>query len=123
MEQFPLIFSYKFFVLLILIFVLLSIQLYQKCGQLEHSIRLLEDYIKTHPSEADLSVIDLLAAIFMESNAHDKALQVIEHANLAYYSGKELPLNLTIKEGICHAQLKNMEKAEVCCMSIFIYCH
>lgn len=93
--------------------IMSSAKLYQKCGQLEHSIRLLEDYIKTHPSEADLSVIDLLAAIFMESNAHDKALQVIEHANLAYYSGKELPLNLTIKEGICHAQLKNMEKAEI----------
>ena len=34
-------------------------------------------------------------------------------------SGKELPLNLTIKEGICHVHLKNMEKAEVCCMCIF----
>jgi len=107
-----------------LVFALLSIQFYQKCGQLEHSIRVLEDYVKTHPSEADLSVIDLLAAIFMESNAHDKALQLIESANLAYCSGKELPLTLTIKEGICHAHLKNMEKAEVCCitcMSIFIY--
>ncbi|XP_059449020.1 uncharacterized protein LOC132180277 isoform X2 [Corylus avellana] len=90
-----------------------SAKLYQECGQLEHSIHLLEDYVKTHPSEADLSVIDLLAAIFMKSNAHDKALQLIEHANLAYCSGKELPLNLTIKEGICHAQLKNMEKAEI----------
>ena len=111
------------FVLLILVFVLLSIQLYQECGQLEHSIHLLEDYVKTHPSEADLSVIDLLAAIFMKSNAHDKALQIIEHANLAYCSGKELPLNLTIKKGICRAHLKNMEKAEVGYMSIFIYCY
>lgn len=88
-------------------------KLYQKGGQLEHSIRILEDYVKGHPSEADTSVIDLLASIFMESNSYDKALQLIEHAKLVYYSGKELPLNLTIKEGICHVNLKNMEKAEV----------
>ncbi|KAK4573981.1 hypothetical protein RGQ29_031780 [Quercus rubra] len=87
-------------------------KLYQKGGQLEHSIRILEDYVKGHPSEADTSVIDLLASIFMESNSYDKALQLIEHAKLVYYSGKELPLNLTIKEGICHVNLKNMEKAE-----------
>nr|XP_023915449.1 general transcription factor 3C polypeptide 3-like isoform X3 [Quercus suber] len=88
-------------------------ELYQKGGQLEHSIRILEDYVKGHPSEVDTSVIDLLASIFMESNSYDKALQLIEHAKLVYYSGKELPLNLTIKEGICHVNLKNMEKAEV----------
>ena len=99
---------------------MLFIQLYQKGGQLEHSIRILEDYVKGHPSEADTSVIDLLASIFMESNSYDKALQLIEHAKLVYYSGKELPLNLTIKEGICHANLKNMEKAEVGCMCIFL---
>nr|POF19851.1 general transcription factor 3c polypeptide 3 [Quercus suber] len=90
-----------------------KVYLYQKGGQLEHSIRILEDYVKGHPSEVDTSVIDLLASIFMESNSYDKALQLIEHAKLVYYSGKELPLNLTIKEGICHVNLKNMEKAEV----------
>lgn len=87
-------------------------KLYQKCGQREQSVRLLEDYVKTQTNEADLGVIDLLVAIFMESNAHDRALQLIEHANLSCGSGKELPFNLKIKEGICHAYLKNMEKAE-----------
>ncbi|KAK7825405.1 general transcription factor 3c polypeptide 3, partial [Quercus suber] len=85
----------------------------KKGGQLENSIRILEDYVKGHPSEADTSVIDLLASIFMESNSYDKTLQLIEHAKLVYHSGKELPLNLIIKEGICHVNLKNMEKAEV----------
>ncbi|KAB1211026.1 General transcription factor 3C polypeptide 3 [Morella rubra] len=91
----------------------LGAKLFQKCGQLEHSVRILEDYVKSHSSEADLGVVDLLAAIFMESNAHEKALQLIEHANLVYCPGKELPLNLTVKEGICHVHLKNMEKAEI----------
>lgn len=88
--------------------------MYQKCGQLEHSVRILEEYVKSHPSEADLSVIEQLAAIFIECNAHEKALQLVEHANMTYCSGKELPLSLTIKEGICHVHLKNLEKAEVC---------
>nr|POF26727.1 putative rna polymerase ii subunit b1 ctd phosphatase rpap2 like [Quercus suber] len=88
-------------------------ELYQKGGQLENSIRILEDYVKGHPNEADTSVIDLLASIFKESNSYDKTLQLIEHAKLVYHSGKELPLNLIIKEGICHVKLKNMEKAEV----------
>ncbi|KAK7819000.1 general transcription factor 3c polypeptide 3, partial [Quercus suber] len=47
-------------------------KLYQKGGQLEHSIRILEDYVKGHPSEVDTSVIDLLASIFMESNSYGK---------------------------------------------------
>ena len=109
--------------MLILVFVLLFIQLYQKGGQLEHSICILEDYVKGHPSEAGISVIDMLASIFMESNSYDKALQLIEHAKLVYYSGKKLPLNLTIKEGIYHVNLKNMEKADVGCVyfAFFFY--
>lgn len=95
-------------------------QLYLKCGQIERSIGILEDYLKGHPSETDFGVIDLLAAIFMEMNAHDKALQHIEHVHLVSYSGKEPPLPLQIKEGICHVHLGNIAKAEVCCIHFMI---
>jgi hypothetical protein len=37
---------------------------------------------------------------------------------MIYYSGKELPLELMIKAGICHVFLGNIEKAEVCCFRI-----
>lgn len=87
-------------------------KLYKKCGQVERSVSILEDYIKDHPTKADLSIVDMLAAVCMENNAHDKALQHIEHAQLLYCSGKDLPLHLTIKAGICHIHLGNIEKAE-----------
>ncbi|KAL5564861.1 hypothetical protein UlMin_028025 [Ulmus minor] len=88
-------------------------KLFKRCGQLERSIDILENYLDDHPNEADLSVVDLLASILMEANKHSKALQHIEHAMSVYCSGNELPLNLTSKAGICHVHLGNMQKAEI----------
>lgn len=84
--------------------------MYVKCGQHERAISILEEYIKNYSLEADSSVIDLLATIYMENNAHEKALKLIHHENFR----TDLPLNLIVKEGICHIHLGNMEKAEVC---------
>ncbi|TQD85392.1 hypothetical protein C1H46_029080 [Malus baccata] len=86
--------------------------MYERCGQQERSIQILEDYLRNHPTEADLSVIDLMASILMENNSHKEALQHIEHAQLVFCSEKEMPLAMTTKAGICHAYLGNMEKAE-----------
>ncbi|XP_027190594.1 uncharacterized protein [Cicer arietinum] len=83
---------------------------YQKCGQVERSVCILEDYLKNQPDGVNASVVDLLGAILMEINAHDKALQYIE---LSQVDGKELPLTLKVKAGICHVHLGNMEKAQV----------
>lgn len=88
--------------------------MYQKSGQIESSVDILEDYLKGHPSEPDFGVIDLLASMLVQMNAYDKALKHIELVDLVYYSGKELPLALKIKAGICHIQLGNTDKAEVC---------
>ncbi|KAL5843128.1 hypothetical protein ACOSQ4_009086 [Xanthoceras sorbifolium] len=88
-------------------------KLYLKCGQVERSTGILEEYLKEHPSEADLSVLDLLLAILMQNDAHEKALHLIGHAHMVYFSGKELPLKLKIKAGICYLRLGNMEKAEI----------
>ncbi|KAJ4840532.1 hypothetical protein Tsubulata_027347 [Turnera subulata] len=90
----------------------MAAKLYLKCGQTEHSVNIVEDYLKAHPSEADIGAIVLLADVFMETNAHMKALQHIEHAQLVYYSGKELPLQLRVKAGICLIHLQDTEKAE-----------
>ncbi|KAK1578254.1 hypothetical protein Q3G72_028803 [Acer saccharum] len=88
------------------------VQLYLKSGRIESSVGILEDYFKSHPSEANSGIIDLLASVLMETNAYDKALQHIEHSHLVYYFGEELPLNLKIRAGICHIHLGNMEKSE-----------
>lgn len=97
----------------------LLLQLYLKCGQFEHSAGILEEYLKGHPSEADLSVLDLLLSILMQNNAHEKALHHIEHAHRVYFSGKELPLKLKVKSGICYLCLGYTEKAEVYCINLF----
>lgn len=88
-------------------------KLYQKSGQIESSVDILEDYLKGHPSEADFGVIDLLASMLVQMNAYDRALKHIELVDLVYYSGKELPLALKTKAGICHIQLGNTDKAEI----------
>lgn len=92
----------------------LLLQFYRKCGKHESSVGILEDYLKNHPIEADLSVIHLLAVIHMEDNAHLKALDLIERAKQRYFTGKQMPLDLSIKAGICHLHLGHIEEAEVC---------
>lgn len=87
--------------------------MYKLCGQLDRSVHILEEYLKGHPTEPDLSVVDLLASMLMQNNAHNEALQHIERARLVFCSEKELPLETKVKEGICHAYLGNMEKAEM----------
>ncbi|KAK7303705.1 hypothetical protein RJT34_14618 [Clitoria ternatea] len=84
---------------------------YQKCGQVENSVRVLEDYLKSQPNGADASVVYLLCTILMATKAHDRALQYVEHAQVLN-TGKDLPLNLKVKAGICHVHLGNMEKAQ-----------
>ncbi|CAJ1933813.1 unnamed protein product [Sphenostylis stenocarpa] len=86
-------------------------KLYKRCGQVEYSVRILEDYIKSQPGGANASVVDLLGSILMETKAHDRALQYIEHAQ-AVNAWKELPLNLKIKAGICHAHLGKIDMAQ-----------
>nr|XP_027191572.1 general transcription factor 3C polypeptide 3-like [Cicer arietinum] len=83
---------------------------YQKCGQVERSVFILEDYLKSQPDGVHASVVDLLSNILMEIKAHDRALQYIERFQIG---GKELPLNLKVKAGICHVHLGNMEIAQV----------
>ncbi|PPD71972.1 hypothetical protein GOBAR_DD31138 [Gossypium barbadense] len=87
-------------------------KLYQKCGQIERSFAILEGYLEGHQDEADLSVINLLVSMLMQNNAYERALQQIEQAHAIYYSGKELPINLKTKSGICHIHLGDIEKAE-----------
>ncbi|KAF8404012.1 hypothetical protein HHK36_008888 [Tetracentron sinense] len=91
----------------------MAAKMYQKCGQVERSVSILEAFLKDHPTEADLSVVNLLAAIYMENNTHNRALQQIEHARSIYCLGEELPLYLTVKAGICQVHLGNMEMAEI----------
>ncbi|KAL0324808.1 UNVERIFIED_CONTAM: Transcription factor tau subunit sfc4 [Sesamum radiatum] len=73
---------------------------------------MLEDNLRNHVNDANLSVVDLLASVLMEMSAYVKALEHIEHAQQVYSTGQEIPLCLTIKAGVCHVHLGHLEKAE-----------
>ncbi|KAI3923294.1 hypothetical protein MKW92_008738 [Papaver armeniacum] len=90
----------------------MAAKMFNSCGQVEQSISILEDYIKERISDPQWSVIDLLATILMENNEHFKALQQIEHARTIHCAKEQLPLSLSVKAGICHVHLGNIEQAE-----------
>ncbi|GMH02261.1 hypothetical protein Nepgr_004100 [Nepenthes gracilis] len=85
--------------------------LYKKCGQFEHSVNVVLGYLKDHPPETELSMVAMLASLYMENNMHVEALQHIENAKRC---GRELPLFLTVKAGIFHAYPGDIEKVEIC---------
>lgn len=91
----------------------MTAQMYIKCNQGDQATTVLENYIKDHTTEADFSVIELLVSIHIENNAHVKALQQIEHARSMCCYEKQLPIDLTVKAGICYIHLGNIEEAEI----------
>ncbi|KAK1278557.1 hypothetical protein QJS04_geneDACA007417 [Acorus gramineus] len=88
-------------------------EMHRTYGQIDRAIGILEDYVKVHASEADLGVVDLLAEMLMKNKEHLKALQHIEYAGSVVCSGKDLPSYLTVKAGMCHACLGNLEEAQL----------
>ncbi|XP_010252329.1 PREDICTED: general transcription factor 3C polypeptide 3 isoform X2 [Nelumbo nucifera] len=91
----------------------MAAKMYQKCGQVERAVSILEDYIKDHPTDTDWAVVNVLASIHMETNSYAKALQQIENIQSTYSSEKEFPLHLIVRAGICNVHLGNMENAEI----------
>lgn len=89
-------------------------KLYLQSGQAERCIGVLEDYIKASSENVDLSVLYMLIGILMEHDGKVKALQHIERAQVVYFKGRELPLNLIVKAGICNLHIGNLEKAVSC---------
>ncbi|KAK6160873.1 hypothetical protein DH2020_004254 [Rehmannia glutinosa] len=89
-----------------------NIELYKKCGQCERAVCMLEDSLRNHVNVANLSVVDLLASVLMETNAYARALEHIDRTQQVYGTGNENPLHLIIKAGICHVHLGHLEKAE-----------
>lgn len=79
---------------------------------------MLEESLRHHTAAPSLGVVDLLVSVLMENDEYARALEHIEHAQQAYCTGKEMPLDLVTKAGICHLHLGDKEKAEV---GVFFY--
>lgn len=82
--------------------------LYKQLGKAERSVLILEDYLKYQTTEADPIIVDMLTDICIENREYAKAVQHIEGCFL----GREWPLNLAVKAGICHIYLGNLSKAD-----------
>ncbi|CAH8381300.1 unnamed protein product [Eruca vesicaria subsp. sativa] len=90
----------------------LGTKYFLESGKGERAASILEDHIKSHPSEVGHDVLDLLASVLMQINAYDRALKYIHEVRQIYNLGKELPSSLKIRQAICHVRLKEMEQAE-----------
>lgn len=84
----------------------------QKNGQSEQATQLLEHLIETYPYEADLSAVNLLAELHMANGAFAITISWIDRARELYSADQPLPLDLSVKAGICHAYLGDLESAE-----------
>ncbi|KAL1224087.1 hypothetical protein V5N11_031233 [Cardamine amara subsp. amara] len=84
-----------------------------KSGEGERAASILEDHIRSHSSEVGNDVLDLLASVFMQINAYDRALKFIHDVRQIYNLGKELSSSLKIRQAICHVHLEQMEQAEI----------
>lgn len=91
----------------------LTCQMRQKNGQSEQATQLLEHLIETYPYEADLSAVNLLAELHMANGAFAITISWIDRARELYSADQPLPLDLSVKAGICHAYLGDLESAEV----------
>ncbi|XP_042014355.1 general transcription factor 3C polypeptide 3-like [Salvia splendens] len=89
-------------------------QLYQKCKQHERAVSMLEESLKRHKDAANIGVVDLLVSVLMDNDKYAIALEHIEHTQKVYNTGKQMPLGLITKAGICHIHLGHKEKAEAC---------
>lgn len=91
----------------------------QKVGNVERAIQVLETLLEEHPAEADLTAVNLLAELQMQTGAFAKAVLQIDRARLIYCPEHGLPVDLAVKAGICHAYSGNLTEAEVLLLVVF----
>lgn len=86
-------------------------QLYLKCGQHQRAVCTLENRLRSQVDVVTVEVLDLLVSVLMETKEYARAL---EHIERSQQSGKEIPIHLIIKAGMCQVHLGHLEKAKVC---------
>ncbi|MCO5600950.1 hypothetical protein L7F22_055067 [Adiantum nelumboides] len=90
----------------------------QQSGRTDEATNILKKLLHEHPTEADLTVVNLLADLYMENRAFSSVITCIEEARTIYCAGQGLPLDLAIKTGIAHAHLGNEKVAREYCEAL-----
>lgn len=93
-------------------------KMHHQGGRIEDAKQVLKKLIDEHPTEANLTVVNLLADLHMDNKDFSAAITCIEHARKVYCSGQGLPLDLAVKAGICHAHLGLDSIAERYCEAL-----
>lgn len=94
----------------------------QKNGQSEQATQVLEKLIEEYPGEADLTAVNLLAELHMANGAFATTISWIDRARTLYCADQGLPLDLSVKAGICHAYMGNLVVAEVHHLIVIYFC-
>jgi general transcription factor 3C polypeptide 3 (transcription factor C subunit 4) len=84
--------------------LLKATELYKQCGNYEDAIEMLENSLNTTDRSVRLRVVSLLTSTLIEVKEYTKALECIEKAQKDF-DGSNLPLNLSVKAGICYLNL------------------
>jgi len=93
----------------------------QKNGQPEQATQVLEKLIEEYPHEADLPAVNLLAELHMANGAFATTISWVDQARDLYSPDQPLPLDLSVKAGICHAYLGDLDAAEVGIFMLFSF--
>eukprot|EP00742_Colponemidia_sp_Colp-10_P008569 GILJ01009287.1.p1 GENE.GILJ01009287.1~~GILJ01009287.1.p1 ORF type:complete len:545 (+),score=106.57 GILJ01009287.1:27-1637(+) len=87
-------------------------KLYHKLGQSQHAIKILERCLQEQKDQTDYHSANMLCELYMELGSFEKCVQLVQ--KLGGSSVAALPIDLTIKLGICLAYLNHIDKAEQC---------
>ncbi|KAH7427586.1 hypothetical protein KP509_10G050600 [Ceratopteris richardii] len=96
----------------------MAAKMHQQSGRIDEATKVLKKMLHEHPTEADLTVVNLLAELYMDNKAFSSVISCIEEARNIYCAGQGLPLDLAVKSGIAHAHLGNKSIAKDYCEAL-----
>mmetsp|Transcript_7133 Transcript_7133/g.11257 ORF Transcript_7133/g.11257 Transcript_7133/m.11257 type:complete len:971 (-) Transcript_7133:169-3081(-) len=87
-------------------------KVYHLAGRTDDGIRVLEHHVSATPT-VDLNLANILLELLMSAGHFDRATALVNRLVTQQHSGEVLPLDITVKFGICHAYLGNYNSAEI----------
>ncbi|KAG1677647.1 hypothetical protein FOA52_010429 [Chlamydomonas sp. UWO 241] len=87
-------------------------RLYHKMSQPYMSIAVLEAYMEEHAASTDLTHVNILSELYMELEHFEQTHALIRRAQGMMEDGEGMPLDLTVKDGLCLAHLGRLSLAD-----------
>ncbi|GMH45921.1 hypothetical protein BSKO_13884 [Bryopsis sp. KO-2023] len=87
-------------------------KLYHRMGRVGRAIKVLESFLMQFQPEADLTIINLLTALYVQQGNYTDAATLIDQAEHIILRGDPLPIDLQVQAGICAAHVGNLLEAD-----------